>query len=193
MLIDLFSLYLFFSGTTDKQKKFHPLSMSICSNETAVDFEFIFASVKKVLSQLFDVDYKPSILQADGAEAITNGFMAAFEYESIDDFVRLMCWAHVYRAIDKKVLPIDEPLRTAIQDDIASLQISSSSEQFAFAYKLFVDKWTAKENVAVDTFLAYFRTVCKTLAFVFTDVFVSNDVSYSNNLGMGDITQLQLV
>ena len=44
---------------------------------------------------------------ADGADAITNGFLLAFDYESVDDCVRLMCLAHVFRAVDKKTESID--------------------------------------------------------------------------------------
>ena len=144
-------------GTTDMHRQFHPISLSICSNETATDFEFIFVSIRKVVNALFTQDYKPSILMADGADAITNGFLLAFDYESVDDCVRLMCWAHVFRAVDKKTESIDEPQRKNIRDDIDSLQIMPSPELFAMAYKLFVAKWSSEKNAAIDTFLAYFN------------------------------------
>ena len=128
--------------------------MSICKNETADDFEFIFGSLKKVLKRLFDYEYKPNALQADAAEAITNGFMAAFGYNSVDEFIRLMCWAHVWRACEKKAP------NEAIFVDIVAMQLSSSPEQFGLAYKLFVEKWKQFEQAKIDDFLSYFDKVC---------------------------------
>ena len=89
----MFFVLLFVSdiGTTDMRKRFHPISMCICSHESAIDYEFIFASVRRVIAKLFDTDYRPAILMADGADAITNGFMSAFEYTSIGQFVLGAC------------------------------------------------------------------------------------------------------
>jgi hypothetical protein len=44
-----------------------------------------------------DFVYTPETLMGDAAEAITNGFVKAFGYESKDDFIRLMCHPHVDR------------------------------------------------------------------------------------------------
>ena len=142
------------------RKRFHPISMCICSHESAIDYEFIFASVRRVIAKLFDTDYRPAILMADGADAITNGFMSAFEYTSIGQFVRLMCWAHVLRAFDKKALSISEPYQAEIREDIESLQISPTVEFFELAYKLFVDKWSSQNDAAINSFLSYFHGVC---------------------------------
>ena len=49
---------------------------------------------------IFEFSYRPDTLMADAAEAITNGFMHAFRYESIDDFTRLQCFPHVDRNVD---------------------------------------------------------------------------------------------
>ena len=131
---------------TCMHRQFHPISRSICSNKTATDFEFIFVSIRKVVNALFSQNYKSSILMADRADAITNGFLLAFDYDSVDYCVRLMCWAHVFCAVDKKTESIDEPLRTNIRDDIDSLQIMPSPELFAMANKLFVVKWSSEKN-----------------------------------------------
>jgi hypothetical protein len=52
---------------------------------------------------LYQYVYKPNILIADGAEAITNGFKQAFDYVSINEFHRVMCWAHVHRNVSAKL------------------------------------------------------------------------------------------
>jgi hypothetical protein len=84
-------------GTTDSKKHFHPFSVNICSNETWEDYFFMFCAMKKSLYSFYIFEYRPNILIADAAPAITNGFMKAFDYESEDEFIRVMCWAHVDR------------------------------------------------------------------------------------------------
>ena len=78
-------LPIFLTGTTDTRKKFHPYTLSICTRETGDDFEFVFKSLKDALLKLYQYNYKPTSLIADGADAITNGFMAAFGYKKVDD------------------------------------------------------------------------------------------------------------
>jgi hypothetical protein len=106
---------------------------------------------------LDNFDYKPHTLIADGADAITNGFMTAFGYQSANEFTRIMCWAHVYRKVEEYTKKLPEELRNKIREDIESLQALSSPELFDAAYLKFVVKWAAKKNAKVDEFLEYFR------------------------------------
>jgi hypothetical protein len=96
----------FLIGVNDMQRVFHSTSLSICSGEAADDFAFVFRSVnvmidKLMIDKLFFMSvptYSPQILIADGAEGITNGFIAIFVL-----YIRIMCWAHVIRAVDKRL------------------------------------------------------------------------------------------
>ena len=90
---------VFLIGTTDKHRKFHPFTVNICRNETHAEYEYICRALKKTLADLFNHEYRPDILIADGADAITNGFKQAFEYNSKSEFMRVMCWAHMYRLV----------------------------------------------------------------------------------------------
>jgi len=116
--------------------------MSICTNEKAEDFQFIFSILKDVLKKLYDFDFRPHSLVADGAEAISQGFMKAFEYESIEDFNRIMCWPHVDRNCRKYV---PKNYEDKIMHDISLLQLAHSHETFAYQYQLFVDKWNLNQ------------------------------------------------
>ena len=79
-------------GTTDKHKQFHPFSLNICSHETEVDYEFMFATVKHSAKKFFNFDYRPNTLIADAAPAIHNGFMRAYiERERMKLFVLIGC------------------------------------------------------------------------------------------------------
>lgn len=87
--------------------------MSICTNQKEEDFFFSFLALKNAVKLIFNYDYKPSILIADAASAITNGFIKAFDYQSLADFTRVTCWAHVLREIDNN-LPNSIPEREKI-------------------------------------------------------------------------------
>lgn len=92
-------------------------------------------SIKEALKNIYAYEYKPEALIADGAEAITNGFMNAFGYDSIHSFIRVMCWAHVHRAIEIRTKSLENP--KLIRDDINLLQLSPNKLFFNFAYGLF--------------------------------------------------------
>ena len=56
-------------GTTDKQCAFHPFGFALCINEQTNDFEFIFKSVQLTVEKLYNINYCPIILVADGSGA----------------------------------------------------------------------------------------------------------------------------
>lgn len=81
-------------GTLDKVKRFHPFGIGLVYGETTNDYEFTFEALKK-----YKADFKPRILVADNAPAITNAYVSAF---NPSDLIRVMCLAHVYRRIQLK-------------------------------------------------------------------------------------------
>ena len=86
--------------------------------------------------------YKPNILVADGGDQITKGFQEAFGYSSIDQFTRVMCWAHVHRNCQdyaNKFIKEDKA-RGEVLNDIDLLQAMPSPEAFDHACKLFFEK-----------------------------------------------------
>lgn len=52
-------------GTIDRAKQFHPFAMMISKKEEAVDFSYLFTTIVNKSKELFDFEYKPSILLAD--------------------------------------------------------------------------------------------------------------------------------
>ena len=108
-------------GTTDMSKQFHPFGLGITLEETSKDFEFLFKSVSETSKKTDDFDYKPTVLIADNAPAITNGFVNAY----INISKRVCCWAHVIRNIDIYLKPIkNEQSKIQIRYDICKIQLS---------------------------------------------------------------------
>uniref|UniRef100_A0A914WG57 MULE transposase domain-containing protein n=1 Tax=Plectus sambesii TaxID=2011161 RepID=A0A914WG57_9BILA len=72
-------------GCTNKFGWFHPFCLAITTAETETDFAFIFLMIKSLATQLLNHQFNPSILVADCADAIANGFSSAFS----NDFIRV--------------------------------------------------------------------------------------------------------
>ena len=112
--------------------------------------------MKKSLYSFYIFEYRPNILIADAAQAITNGFMKAFEYESEDEFIRVMCWAHVERNCEDKSNYIEVNTRDEIIQDIKDMQAMPSTSSFNKALELFFEKW--KDIIDVSKFIEHFKT-----------------------------------
>lgn len=141
-------------GTTDQDRHFHAFGLGITSGETAEDFAFIFQSVADGVRMVTGANYQPSILVADAADAITNGFASVFG----QGFKRIMCWAHAKRAMDKRLAKVtDEEKRDRIMDDIYILQLCSSEAIFDAVIPLFFEKWWRHGDPDMDSFLHYFQ------------------------------------
>ena len=95
------------------------------------------------------------ILIADAAPAIHNGFMKAFEYNSIDEFKRVMCWSHVDRNCENQLKSTPVEIRDSILDDIKAIQVMPSTEAYNCAVEMFFLKW--EEEPKVKDFLAHFK------------------------------------
>jgi hypothetical protein len=138
-------------GTTDKVKRFHPFGIGVTSTETCVDFAFIFNAIAKGVLALTGDTYRPQVLIADAAAAITNGFCAAYSYDaqrSVLEFVRIMCWAHVNINCDKKVKAVnDANFRKFLMQDICQMQLADNHEMFIKSFELFKKKWSEKKTL----------------------------------------------
>ena len=145
-------------GSVDKKRQFHPFGISVCSNEKAADFTFIFKSVALAVQRLFDEVYQPKILQSDSANAIVNGFMCAFDYNDVSDFVRLNCWAHVRRNLEKKINCVkDSEIKAELWKNICLLQNAHDKSSFDLLCNLFMKKWKNKYQQDIDQFVDYMK------------------------------------
>lgn len=88
-------------GTTDADRKFHPFGLSVCTNERADDFEFVFRALNDGVLEIAQKEIVPEVLMSDAAHSIHNGFKKVFEHLTDDDIA--MCWAHVRRAVSKNL------------------------------------------------------------------------------------------
>ena len=136
-------------GTTDQDHVFHPYAMALCSNEGSDDFEFIFRALHN-----FDTTWRPSILLADAAEAITVGFTHVFG----ESRIRLVCFFHVLHNVEKYLKPLSKS-GTGLQlnKDIRALQACQDESTFEKAFNLFKKKWNRVKDRRVKDFVSYFE------------------------------------
>ncbi|CAF4387238.1 unnamed protein product [Rotaria sp. Silwood2] len=123
-----------YEDVEDIDRKFHPIGLSVCTEEKQKDFEFIFKAIRDGLFKLDNSStYKPDVLIADGSDAIRNAFNCIFESNKM-----VMCWAHVRIYLDKKLCLInDNNERHEVISDIEKLQICNSTHYFQLALELF--------------------------------------------------------
>lgn len=136
-------------GTSDKNNVFHPFAIAVCKSETTDDFGFIFTALHDL-----DVEWKPTVLLADGSDAITAGFQLVFG----EPLIRLMCFFHVLKNIEKYLKVLTKGKRHGdLKDDIHALQLCQSDLAFEKASQLFMKKWTSTKDAKVTEFAVYFE------------------------------------
>ncbi len=142
-------------GTTDHNKSFHPFGIGIATNETNEEFQCIFEFLKDNYNRITGEKYEPSILIADAAESITNGFKQAFNILE----KRVVCWAHMIRKVDDRLKPIkNKEYKKEIRQNIVDLQVCFNENVFRKALELFFNKWQAVKSPEIESFIAYFKT-----------------------------------
>ena len=141
-------------GTSDCDRTFHPLGISVCSKEAHFDYKFVFNSLIFGRERINEEPLGPLALMADAAGAITNGFLES----SLIHLIRAMCWFHCKNAVDKKLNAIsDKIIRAEIISEICILQLCQTPTIFEAGVKLFILKWANIENLEVRVFIAYLK------------------------------------
>uniref|UniRef100_A0A914X8J6 SWIM-type domain-containing protein n=1 Tax=Plectus sambesii TaxID=2011161 RepID=A0A914X8J6_9BILA len=104
------------------------------------NFTFIFLMIKSLAAQLLNLQFNPSLPVANCANAIANGFSCTFS----NDFVRVNCWVHIHRNMQKQLLTIkSEKLHSQFALDIEALQLAHLVDSFNKAAALYAEKWDA--------------------------------------------------
>lgn len=136
-------------GTSDKNRKFHPIAFCFTRTETESDYFFCFSAIKDTLETITKKPFNPKTLQADASFAIHNGFVKAFGTNTNT----LMCWFHVRNNLKKNVRKlVQDPTKSKeILDDIYFLQVAATPADFETALNLFLKKHS-KEAGFVDYF-----------------------------------------
>ena len=70
----------------------------LTKHEKTLDYAFMFSCVKDLATKIIAYSYNPTVLVADSAPAITNGFKRVFVL-----LKRIDCWSHVDRNIKNKI------------------------------------------------------------------------------------------
>lgn len=86
-------------GTTDSNRRFHPIGTCVSTNERSEDFEFMFRTMKNSLKEIFGFEMDPRVLISDAARSIHIAFKSVFgDRDNI-----IMCWAHLRRNVVKNL------------------------------------------------------------------------------------------
>jgi hypothetical protein len=140
---------LLIPGTTDMSKQFHPFGLMITKFQATEDWEWMFRTVKTLSEEINEIKYEPTILVADCASEITNGFTKVFTLAK-----RIYCWFHVKKLMDKKLKKIkNKTTRQSITLDIVNFQRNVTESMFIEAAKLMLNKWRLFNDPDVNYFI----------------------------------------
>ena len=121
---------------SDANHKMFPCALGIMSNEDTEAFQFLFSTLQTETEKEGGQRFQPSLAVADGAAAITAALRDVFG----PGCRRAMCWAHVIRQVDKKILSIpDAEAQASVREAVRVLQLASSPTEFQAARALFAD------------------------------------------------------
>ena len=131
------------SGITDVQHRFHPVSLSLVSHEGTNAYLEVFTAQKEALWEESHRQLAPLFVIADGSPAITAASRIAFP-----ECPRAMCWAHVVRNVDKKLLGVSNvDRRNRFRRDLFVLQLATSPAEFKDAWALFKDHYSRAQQL----------------------------------------------
>ena len=132
-------------GSSDAQKRFHPLIVAVSSNE---DTE----SYSRLLTVASSEGLVPTVMISDGAKSITKAIKAVFP-----DCQRAMCWFHLSKIIKDQWRGLGRPkLYHRVKNDISYLQRSRNLKEFKKAGDLFVAKWSGSPGRHCVEFIKFF-------------------------------------
>ena len=134
---------------------FHPFALAVSKSESAADFQFLFKSLRT-----YDLEYQPTVLMADGSDAITAGYEEVFGVPSR----RLMRFIHVIKNVKPHLRGLTKGgICGKLRADTDALQICQDEATFSKAVSLFLQKWKASPKSQVREFADYFEEqwVCK--------------------------------
>ena len=110
------------SGIIDTQHQFYPVSLSLVSDECTSAYLHLFTALKDAYVQESGRDLDPLFVIADGFVAMIATMTTTFL-----GCLRGMCWAHVVRNVDKKLLGVrNEERRKRFRRDLHLLQLATS-------------------------------------------------------------------
>lgn len=105
-----------------------------------------------LLYYLGNSSYSPTVLIADAAKSITNGFERVFG----KNYIRVFCWAHVLRNLDQYLKTLSKEEKVAIKNDLYHLQLVANENEFIVISKCFLTKWAKCPHLS--SFLSYFES-----------------------------------
>lgn len=139
-------------GTTDKDnvQHFHLLGIMVSKHECTADYEFAFKAIRDGILRVTGKPFKPTVLMADAAAQIGNGFKAVYG----DDVKILMCYAHVMMAVDRKKFA-NKDNKNRVKDDLRQLRFAHNTQTFNIGCELFLKKWKTHEPEFTKYFEKY--------------------------------------
>lgn len=124
------------TGHTDYNKKFHPSTISVSTNEDEATYAFIFEAISRCTNDALQKEWKPQVIMSDAAKAIPNALRRVIG----DDVMEVMYHAKV-AMLDNISHLLPKGYQDEVVKNIDSLQLAQNPEMFNKASTLFIEKY----------------------------------------------------
>jgi hypothetical protein len=126
-------------GYSDVDKHFHPTFLALSSNED----QWVYANIFRALGE-----YKPDFVLGDGSRAITAAcsnvrlkiVLYKNNFKVWPQSIRLMCYAHMWRAFEKRTKGLTEQNQRRVHRDIHFLHMAMDEQEFVKGLNDFTNK-----------------------------------------------------
>lgn len=157
IIIQRFPVLNFGTTDNDNTQHFHLLAMMVSKYERTDDFAFAFNALGVGVHRVTGKVFEPTVVMADAAPAIGNGFKMAFG----ENVTLLMCFTHVMAAVDRKPM-VHKESKSLIKTDLRKLRITPNKSSFDTGCSLFLQKLSQREAAFSD----YFKTAIGTVELI---------------------------
>lgn len=126
-------------GTSDKDKKFHPICLFVTSNEneTKEDYKLIFGCLRQKILFCFRKKFDPKYLVNDASDSIQKAFKETFAKGKTR-----ICWGFARKVIKSCAsMIVDEKIQKEIADDLDMLHTITKRGAFDAGMYFFMKKY----------------------------------------------------
>ena len=95
---------------SDENNQKHSAALSVTSYEDTECFDFFMQTLQQSAKNLTGVMYKPRVVVGDGVKAITNAVKNIYG----EGCSRIMCWSHVHRSIQHRLVALPSTVRESV-------------------------------------------------------------------------------
>lgn len=119
-------------GFSDASKRFHPTALCVAYSEDTWTYTQLLMTLrtKGVRAKVILGDGTPCLEKRKSPRALGAKEISAAVRDTYASARRAMCWSHVSRQVDKRLVGFPKELRSRLREELHMLQFCRTDEEF---------------------------------------------------------------